>query len=40
VKSAIQFDVKPEDIIVDKTRFGAFVPGSSQRHELIQAPTH
>ncbi len=30
-------DVKPEDLIVDKTRFGAFVPGSSQLHEILQA---
>ncbi|MGO9702563.1 MAG: cysteine hydrolase family protein [Xanthobacteraceae bacterium] len=29
-------DVKPEDLIVDKTRFGAFVPGSSQLHEILQ----
>jgi ureidoacrylate peracid hydrolase len=30
-------DVKPEDLIVDKTRFGAFVPGSSELHEILQA---
>ena len=30
-------DVKPDDLIVDKTRFGAFVPGSSQLHEILQA---
>src|SRR6202167_858091 len=30
-------DVKSEDLIVDKTRFGAFVPGSSQLHEILQA---
>ncbi len=30
-------EVKPEDLIVDKTRFGAFVPGSSQLHEILQA---
>jgi ureidoacrylate peracid hydrolase len=30
-------DVAPEDIIVDKTRFGAFVPGSSELHEILQA---
>jgi ureidoacrylate peracid hydrolase len=29
--------VQPEDLIVDKTRFGAFVPGSSQLHEILQA---
>ena len=32
-----ELDVKPEDLIVDKTRFGAFVPGSSQLHEILQA---
>jgi ureidoacrylate peracid hydrolase len=30
-------DVRPEDLIVDKTRFGAFVPGSSKLHEILQA---
>jgi ureidoacrylate peracid hydrolase len=30
-------DVKAEDLIVDKTRFGAFVPGSSELHEILQA---
>jgi ureidoacrylate peracid hydrolase len=30
-------DVKPDDLIVDKTRFGAFVPGSSQLHEILRA---
>jgi ureidoacrylate peracid hydrolase len=25
------------DLIVDKTRFGAFVPGASQLHEILQA---
>ena len=30
-------DVKPGDYIVDKTRFGAFVPGSSQLHEILVA---
>jgi ureidoacrylate peracid hydrolase len=30
-------DVQPEDLIVDKTRFGAFVPGSSQLHDILQA---
>jgi len=29
-------DVQPEDLIVDKTRFGAFVPGSSKLHEILQ----
>ena len=29
-------DVKPSDLIVDKTRFGAFVPGSSRLHEILQ----
>jgi ureidoacrylate peracid hydrolase len=29
-------DVKPQDLIVDKTRFGAFVPGSSQLHKILQ----
>jgi ureidoacrylate peracid hydrolase len=29
-------DVKPTDLIVDKTRFGAFVPGSSKLHEILQ----
>jgi ureidoacrylate peracid hydrolase len=29
-------DVAPEDLIVDKTRFGAFVPGASDLHELLQ----
>jgi ureidoacrylate peracid hydrolase len=30
-------DVQATDLIVDKTRFGAFVPGSSQLHEILQA---
>jgi ureidoacrylate peracid hydrolase len=30
-------DVQATDMIVDKTRFGAFVPGSSQLHEILQA---
>jgi ureidoacrylate peracid hydrolase len=30
-------DVRPQDLIVDKTRFGAFVPGSSNLHEILQA---
>lgn len=29
-------DVKTEDLIVDKTRFGAFVPGSSDLHDILQ----
>ncbi|HUC50065.1 MAG TPA: isochorismatase family cysteine hydrolase [Xanthobacteraceae bacterium] len=29
-------DVQAEDLIVDKTRFGAFVPGSSNLHEVLQ----
>ena len=29
-------DVQPEDLIVDKTRFGAFVPGSSDLHNMLQ----
>ena len=29
-------DMKPEDLVVDKTRFGAFVPGSSKLHEILQ----
>jgi ureidoacrylate peracid hydrolase len=29
-------DVKSQDLIVDKTRFGAFVPGSSNLHEILQ----
>ncbi len=32
-----ELDVKPDDLIVDKTRFGAFVPGSSQLHEILRA---
>lgn len=30
-------DVQSPDLIVDKTRFGAFVPGSSKLHEILQA---
>jgi ureidoacrylate peracid hydrolase len=30
-------DVQPEDLTVDKTRFGAFVPGSSKLHDILQA---
>ncbi len=29
-------DVQPSDLVVDKTRFGAFVPGSSKLHEMLQ----
>ena len=29
-------DVQSDDLIVDKTRFGAFVPGSSKLHEILQ----
>jgi ureidoacrylate peracid hydrolase len=29
-------DVRPTDVIVDKTRFGAFVPGSSNLHDILQ----
>ncbi|WP_213771030.1 isochorismatase family cysteine hydrolase [Bradyrhizobium sp. dw_78] len=32
-----ELDVQPTDLIVDKTRFGAFVPGSSKLHEILQA---
>jgi ureidoacrylate peracid hydrolase len=32
-----ELDMRTEDLIVDKTRFGAFVPGSSQLHEILQA---
>jgi ureidoacrylate peracid hydrolase len=31
-----ELDVQPTDLIVDKTRFGAFVPGSSELHEILQ----
>jgi ureidoacrylate peracid hydrolase len=30
-------DVQPSDLIVQKARFGAFVPGSSELHEILQA---
>jgi ureidoacrylate peracid hydrolase len=30
-------DVQKTDLIVDKTRFGAFVPGSSKLHDILQA---
>jgi ureidoacrylate peracid hydrolase len=29
-------DVAASDLIVDKTRFGAFVPGASRLHEILQ----
>jgi ureidoacrylate peracid hydrolase len=29
-------DVKSHDLIIDKTRFGAFVPGSSNLHGILQ----
>jgi ureidoacrylate peracid hydrolase len=29
--------VRKDDLIVDKTRFGAFVPGSSDLHDILQA---
>jgi ureidoacrylate peracid hydrolase len=32
-----ELDVQATDLIVDKTRFGAFVPGSSELHEILQA---
>jgi len=32
-----ELDVQTTDMIVDKTRFGAFVPGSSKLHEILQA---
>ena len=31
-----ELEVKDGDLIVDKTRFGAFVPGSSNLHDLLQ----
>jgi ureidoacrylate peracid hydrolase len=31
-----ELDVKPGDLKVNKTRFGAFVPGSSQLHAILQ----
>jgi ureidoacrylate peracid hydrolase len=31
-----QLDVTGTDITVDKTRFGAFVPGASRLHEILQ----
>ena len=32
-----QMDVAEGDLFVDKTRFGAFVPGASPLHEVLQA---
>ena len=32
-----ELDVSPADVIVDKMRFGAFVPGASNLHEVLQA---
>lgn len=32
-----ELDVQPEDVIVDKTRFGAFVPGASELDAVLQA---
>jgi ureidoacrylate peracid hydrolase len=32
-----ELEVQEEDLIVDKTRFGAFVPGSSDLHDILQA---
>lgn len=32
-----QIQTAERDLIVDKTRFGAFVPGASRLHELLQA---
>ena len=31
-----ELEVQEEDLIVDKTRFGAFVPGSSDLHDILQ----
>lgn len=31
-----QLEVRDGDLVVDKTRFGAFVPGASRLHELLQ----
>lgn len=30
-------DVRDEDLIVEKTRFGAFIPGTSDLHDVLQA---
>ena len=32
-----ELDVAGSDLIVDKTRFGGFVPGASDLHEILQA---
>src|SRR5882762_5329557 len=32
-----ELDVQAKDSIVDKTRFGAFVPGSSDLHDILEA---
>ena len=32
-----ELEVDPADLTVDKTRFGAFVPGASPLHEVLQA---
>jgi ureidoacrylate peracid hydrolase len=32
-----ELDVQAKDLIIDKTRFGAFVPGSSDLHDILQA---
>jgi ureidoacrylate peracid hydrolase len=32
-----ELDMQPSDLVVQKTRFGAFVPGSSDLHEILQA---
>ena len=32
-----ELDVRPGDLVVQKTRFGAFVPGSSDLHGILQA---
>lgn len=31
-----ELDVQPQDLIIEKTRFGAFIPGSSNLHALLQ----
>jgi ureidoacrylate peracid hydrolase len=31
-----ELEVQAKDLIVDKTRFGAFVPGSSDAHVCLQ----
>jgi ureidoacrylate peracid hydrolase len=32
-----ELEVQVKDSIVDKTRFGAFVPGSSDLHDILRA---